>query len=177
MELRVGSGKSLPDHQLIMSDDGDIAELPADPETVTAYRAAHPSRPIAILPPPHPHNAQTTGTASRTRLADLPATLPAEALERAAECVRAGADLLVGDAYAEVAATTGAALAGTDEHAHLVIGKTLVDADDPAVAAVHAWRGAHVFRTHDPATLRQALDMVAAIKGDRPPAEARRGLA
>ncbi len=46
-----------------------------------------------------------------------------------------------------------------------------------AATAVSAWLGARVFRAHDVAATRQVLDMVAAIKGVRPPAVARRGLA
>jgi dihydropteroate synthase len=46
-----------------------------------------------------------------------------------------------------------------------------------AATVVSAWQGARVFRTHDVAATRQVLDMVAAIRGTRPPAAARRGLA
>jgi dihydropteroate synthase len=46
-----------------------------------------------------------------------------------------------------------------------------------ATTAVCAWQGAAVFRVHNVAETRQTLDMVAAIKGDRPPARAVRGLA
>ena len=46
-----------------------------------------------------------------------------------------------------------------------------------ATTAVSAWLGARVFRVHNVAPTRQTLDMVAAIRGDRPPAVARRGLA
>ena len=46
-----------------------------------------------------------------------------------------------------------------------------------AATAVSAWQGARVFRAHDVAATRQVLDMVASIRGDRPPAVARRGLA
>lgn len=45
-----------------------------------------------------------------------------------------------------------------------------------AATAVTAWLGARVFRAHNVAETRQALDMVASIRGDRPPAAARRGL-
>jgi dihydropteroate synthase len=45
-----------------------------------------------------------------------------------------------------------------------------------AVTAVAAWLGARIFRAHDVAPTRQALDMVAAIRGDRPPARTVRGL-
>jgi dihydropteroate synthase len=46
-----------------------------------------------------------------------------------------------------------------------------------AATAISAWHGAAVFRTHDARATRQVLDMVAAIRGARPPALARRGLA
>ncbi len=46
-----------------------------------------------------------------------------------------------------------------------------------AATAVSAWHGARVFRAHEVAPTRQVLDMVASIRGDRPPAVARRGLA
>jgi dihydropteroate synthase len=46
-----------------------------------------------------------------------------------------------------------------------------------AATAVSAWQGARVFRAHNVAETRQALDIVASIRGDRPPAVARRGLA
>ncbi len=45
-----------------------------------------------------------------------------------------------------------------------------------AATALAAWAGARVFRVHNVAETRQALDMVAAIRGDRPPAAARRGI-
>jgi len=46
-----------------------------------------------------------------------------------------------------------------------------------AVTAVGAWLGARIFRAHDVRDTRQALDMVAAIRGDLPPARTVRGLA
>ncbi|HEX6077031.1 MAG TPA: dihydropteroate synthase [Micromonosporaceae bacterium] len=46
-----------------------------------------------------------------------------------------------------------------------------------ATTAVSAWLGARVFRAHDVRATRQVLDMVSSIRGDRPPAVARRGLA
>ena len=46
-----------------------------------------------------------------------------------------------------------------------------------AATAVSAWLGARVFRAHDVLATRRVLDMVSAIRGDRPPAVARRGLA
>ncbi|MCR6689204.1 dihydropteroate synthase [Cellulomonas sp.] len=46
-----------------------------------------------------------------------------------------------------------------------------------AATAVAAWLGARVFRTHDVRATRRALDMVATIRADRPPATAVRGLA
>jgi dihydropteroate synthase len=46
-----------------------------------------------------------------------------------------------------------------------------------AATAVSAWLGAQVFRVHEVTQTRQVLDMVASIRGDRPPAVSRRGLA
>jgi dihydropteroate synthase len=46
-----------------------------------------------------------------------------------------------------------------------------------AATAVSAWLGAQVFRAHQVRETRQVLDMIASIRGDRPPAVARRGLA
>ncbi|KMS87181.1 hypothetical protein ACZ91_32700 [Streptomyces regensis] len=45
-----------------------------------------------------------------------------------------------------------------------------------AATAVCAWQGAAVFRAHNVAETCQALDMVAVIKGDKPPAHVIRGL-
>lgn len=44
-----------------------------------------------------------------------------------------------------------------------------------AATAVAAWLGVTVFRTHDVRATRRVLDMVASIRGDRPPARAVRG--
>lgn len=44
-----------------------------------------------------------------------------------------------------------------------------------AAVAVAAWQGATVFRTHDVLATRRVVDMVAAIRGDRPPARSDRG--
>jgi dihydropteroate synthase len=46
-----------------------------------------------------------------------------------------------------------------------------------AATAVSAWLGARVFRAHNVAETRQALDMIASVKGFRQPAISRRGLA
>ncbi|SCG40593.1 dihydropteroate synthase [Micromonospora halophytica] len=46
-----------------------------------------------------------------------------------------------------------------------------------AATAVSAWLGAQVFRAHQVLPTRRVLDMVASIRGDRPPARTRRGLA
>lgn len=46
-----------------------------------------------------------------------------------------------------------------------------------AATAIAAWHGAAVFRAHDVVATRRVLEMVASIRGDRPPARPRRGLA
>jgi dihydropteroate synthase len=45
-----------------------------------------------------------------------------------------------------------------------------------ATTSVCAWQGARIFRAHDVIQTRQVLDMVSAIRGDRPPARAVRGM-
>jgi dihydropteroate synthase len=45
-----------------------------------------------------------------------------------------------------------------------------------AATAISAWNGARVFRAHDVAATREVLDMVAAIKGDKPPKAPSRSL-
>jgi len=61
------------------------------------------------------------------------------------------------------------------------IGETLDVATDQrlygtlAATAVAGWLGTTVFRAHDVAATRQVVDMVASIRGDRPPALAVRG--
>ena len=46
-----------------------------------------------------------------------------------------------------------------------------------AATAICAWKGARIYRVHEVVETRQVLDMVASIKGDRPPARTVRGLA
>jgi dihydropteroate synthase len=46
-----------------------------------------------------------------------------------------------------------------------------------AATAVSAWQGARIFRVHQVTESRQVVDMVASIRGDRPPARAVRGMA
>jgi dihydropteroate synthase len=62
------------------------------------------------------------------------------------------------------------------------VGETLdLDADDRlegtlAGTAVAAWLGVTVFRAHDVRATRRVLDMVASIRGDRPPVGSMRGV-
>lgn len=62
------------------------------------------------------------------------------------------------------------------------VGETLdLDADDRlegtlAGTAVAAWLGVTVFRAHDVRATRRVLDMVASVRGDRPPARSARGV-
>ena len=50
-------------------------------------------------------------------------------------------------------------------------------AEEVSLATVYAWAGARVFVTEHPGRVRLALDMVASVRGERPPAAVRRGLA
>ncbi|GAA4914918.1 hypothetical protein [Streptomonospora salina] len=56
-------------------------------------------------------------------------------------------------------------------------GAHAAEAAEVAVASVYAWLGARVFATAHPEAVRQALALVASVRGRRPPALARRGLA
>jgi hypothetical protein len=86
-----------------------------------------------------------------------------------------------------VDAGTAPAVARVEEclssgHAVLVTLKGAAPDPDPgllAAASVYAWLGVRVFRPDgtDPEPVRQVLDMVASIKGTRPPMLSRRGLA
>ncbi|WP_067603529.1 hypothetical protein [Nocardiopsis listeri] len=49
-------------------------------------------------------------------------------------------------------------------------------AEEVALAAAYAWAGARAFVTRYPERVRRALDMVASIRGERPPSAVRRGL-
>jgi hypothetical protein len=176
MELRLAGRVFGHGEYAVMADtvaEGvDIALVTADPSVVRGIRAGRPWPAIAVAP---------------------------SSPDEAAACVRAGADLLVGDAFAGVAAATGAALvcsspdraagvrhdglivtaSGIAEAERLARDGLAVLADEPvqAVVAVYAWLGARVFRTSDVHGTRQVLDMVASISGTRAPAVARRGLA
>ncbi|HRW19340.1 MAG TPA: dihydropteroate synthase [Dermatophilaceae bacterium] len=62
------------------------------------------------------------------------------------------------------------------------VGETLdIEADDRlegtlAATAVAGWLGATVFRAHDVRATRRVIDMVASLRGDRPPAVSTRGI-
>jgi hypothetical protein len=176
MELRLAARTFVSGEFAIMTDGlaggADIARVTADPAVIRDIRAGHPSLGLAVTPVSE---------------------------DQAAACVRAGADLLIGDDFAGVAAATGAALVcsaperaeGVRPDGVLVRADSvqcaealaqaghpvLADEPSPAVVAVYAWLGTRVFHTDDVDGTRQVLDMVASIRGTRPPAVARRGLA
>jgi hypothetical protein len=176
MELRLAARTFGSGDFAIMTDGvmegADIALVPADPPMIERLSADRARPAIAVAP---------------------------ASADEATACVRAGADLLVGDAFAPVAAATGAALAcssperavGVRPDGVLVTAGDLgaaerlaeaglaVLADEPvqAVMAVYAWLGARVLRTDDVRGTRQVLDMIASIRGTRAPVVARRGLA
>lgn len=61
------------------------------------------------------------------------------------------------------------------ETLNLPVGERLIGT--LATTSVSAWLGARIFRAHNIAETRQTLDMVATIRGTRPPARTVRGLA
>lgn len=208
MESRVGARVFGPDDLVLWSvrpplaaarvtdgtADVDIWEIPADPGAVAR---AH---------------AESRGQVEVAVAVEVTA---AAAGSVAADCADAGADVLIGDhpAVLAAAARCGTALLCTDPDAARAAGvrpdRVIVDAgpepsaatvtrlvrsgcpvlvrlspgagpDTLAAASVYAWLGVRVFRAGSPddvRSLRQVLDMVSSIKGHRPPALGRRGLA
>ena len=144
-----------------------------------------------LMPPTRPH---------RPAYADVVADVQARVLLLAERALKAGvdADRIVIDPTHDFGKNTWQSLEITRRLAELTatgwpvlvsgshkdfVGETLgASLDDRlagtlATTAVGAWLGARLFRAHDVRETRQALDMVASIKGDRPPARAVRALA
>ncbi|MBE1534311.1 hypothetical protein [Actinomadura algeriensis] len=94
-------------------------------------------------------------------------------------------DERVPDGFADAGTAPPAArVAGLVAAGEKVLVTLETDAREPdpgllAAASVHAWLGARAFRVPESqaAAVRDVLDMVASIRGERPPAETRRGLA
>jgi dihydropteroate synthase len=123
-----------------------------------------------------------------TALVCAPATLPravALGLARERLAVAARDVRSPGGGLAELRGlleTGSPVLVTLDEPAHLTGAAAPSDRDAGLVAAVAicAWLGVRIYRTGSLTAvreLRQTLDMVASIRGDRPPALARRALA
>ncbi|MBB3665142.1 dihydropteroate synthase [Prauserella flava] len=149
--------------------------------------------------------SHTGGAVPRTRphrvhYPDVVADVIAEVTRRAEDMVRMGvpAEGLLVDPTHDFGKNTWHSLTLTRELGRLVdtgwpvlvalsnkdfIGETLDRAVGErlpgtlAATAVCAWQGAAVFRAHNVAETCQALDVVSAIRGDKPPARVIRGLA
>jgi dihydropteroate synthase len=194
MELCLGSHVSPIGEFMICAADApddpehvDIAELAPDPTRVTHLRTKNPDLMIAVAAPT-PETARTCVAAG----ADL---LIGDHL--AAVCAATGTALLCSDPEKATAAgvrpnkliveappgTPAAHLERLVQAGHAILVTPATAPQDPATIdlaaiSVYAWLGARIFRVPAqaaPAT-REALDMIASIKGHRPPKVSRRGL-
>ena len=158
---------------------------------VAAVRAAYPGLVIGVGAWHH-ETARELCAAGADLLYDPEERLPGVAAEYGAALVCGDADRAVsrGADPARVLIEAGPGLWPSPEAARRleelvaagwpvlvpVPGESL-DAGRLAAAAVCAWLGARVFRADRGTQTRRVLDMVSAIRGDRPPARAVRGLA
>jgi hypothetical protein len=200
MELHLGSHVSRFGEFMICVTDAadfpeavDIAEVTPDPARVLRLRADHPALTIAVAAP--------TAEAARACVEAGAELLVGDHLAEVSAAT--GAGLVCSNPWQAISAGVradgviveaghrpehGPAPTGRVEelaragHAVLVTpeGGAGPDLDAPMLSAVsvYAWLGARVFRVpaRDVPAIRQVLDMVASIKGLRPPTVSRRGL-
>lgn len=140
-----------------------------------------PNEPFRVLTPNALTTLNTAARATDDTVVDAGHRPPTE---RVAELVAAGRTVRVRCAPAPEGRTTEGP-EDTAGYAHprtrpapVLAGTVPVEvAEEVALAAVYAWAGAREFVTRYPERVRRALDMVASIRGERPPAAVRRGLA
>ncbi|MBC6457818.1 hypothetical protein [Actinomadura sp. HBU206391] len=183
-------------------ESAQIAEVTPDPELLTRIRADRPGLVIAVAAPTpviayacaeagaallvgdhltavaavtgtglvcsEPAHAISQGVRADGLLVDVKSVADAE------EVVRTGHTVLVTPASTPSGDLSTPATGGRNAAPAAMTA-------DPAVlatAAVYGWVGAKVFRVpaQDVAVTREALDMIASIKGKRPPTVSRRGL-
>ncbi|GAA2075984.1 hypothetical protein [Actinomadura alba] len=175
-----------------------LAEVAPDPELVTRVRTEHPDLVIAVAAPtPIAHACVEAGaallvgdhltTVAAATGSGLVSSEPEHAISQgvrpdglivearsvsdAEEHVRSGHPVLVTPASA-----SGVGSPSTRVPAAPATSDT--DAAALAAVTVYAWMGARIFRVpaRDAAATRESLDMIASIKGSRPPSVSRRGL-
>ncbi len=167
------------------AEGADLVHV-ADPALIAAIRAAHPDLGISVTAGSAP--AAESGTGLICALPEVDGALaagvdPARILvelgpgpdfaRRLTDLVATGWPVLVSDPVLSGPAAENTAAENTAAEN--------TAAGDPAGAlaatAIAAWLGARVFGTRHVRATRRVLTMVAAIRGDIPPANATRGLA
>jgi dihydropteroate synthase len=196
----LGGGPAGPGADLGGGPAGPGAEVSAAEEIrwavplVAAVRAAHPDLVIAVGAWWH-ETARELCAAGADLLQDYGERLPEVAAEYGAGLVCRNADRAVarGVDPARVLLDAGAGPWPSPEATRRLedmvaagwpvlvpvpgLGSSAGRAGGLAATAVCAWLGARVFRADQVTQTRRILDMVSAIRGDRPPARAVRGLA
>jgi len=156
--------------QAAVAEGADLVHV-ADPALIAAIRAAHPELGISV----------TAGSASAAdSAAFLICALPEvdSALAAGVDPARILVDLGPGPVFARRLTDLIAAGWPVLVSDPALSGQAGQDpAGAQAVIAIAAWLGARVFRTRHVRATRRVLTMVAAIRGDIPPANATRGLA
>jgi hypothetical protein len=163
------------------AEGADLVDLSADPALIAAIRAAHPDLGVSVAV--GSASAAESGAGLICALPEVDGALaagvdPARILvelgpgpdfaRRLTALVATGWPVLVSDPVLSGPAVDNTAAENTaagDEAGAL------------AAVAIAAWLGARVFRTRHVRATRRVLTMVAAIRGDIPPANATRGLA
>jgi hypothetical protein len=177
------------------AEGADLVHV-ADPALIAAIRAAHPDLGISVTA--GSASAAESGTGLICALPEVDGALaagvdPARILvelgpgpdfaRRLADLVATGWPVLVSDPVLSgpVAENTAAENTVAENTAAENTAAENTAADDQAGAlaaiAIAAWLGARVFGTRHVRATRRVLTMVAAIRGDIPPANATRGLA
>jgi hypothetical protein len=183
----------------VLPESAQVAEVAPDPELVTRIRTEHPGLVIAVAAPTPALAYACVEAGAALLVGDHLATVAAatgsglvsrEPARAASQGVRP--DRLIVEARsiadAEESVRTGHAVLVTPGSASGVSCPSTQEPDAPAPlaadaaavaeVAVYAWTGAQIFRVPacDATATREALDMVASIKGNRPPSVSRRGL-
>jgi hypothetical protein len=178
------------------AEGADLVDLSADPALIAAIRAAHPDLGVSVAV--GSASAAESGAGLICALPEVDGALaagvdPARILvelgpgpdfaRRLTALVATGWPVLVSDPVLSgpAAENTAAENTAVDNTAAENTASENTAARDEAGAlaaiAIAAWLGARVFRTRHVRATRRVLTMVAAIRGDIPPANATRGLA
>jgi len=173
------------------AEGADLVDLSADPALIAAIRAAHPDLGVSVAV--GSASAAESGAGLICALPEVDGALaagvdPARILvelgpgpdfaRRLTALVATGWPVLVSDPILSGPAAENTAVDNTAVDNTAAENTAAGDeAGALAAVAIAAWLGARVFRTRHVRATRRVLTMVAAIRGDIPPANATRGLA